>query len=1000
MPVLLIWVLIVHLFKESTQIDCKRDVIKDAIFDCKFRLNSMESNLECESSFHEFESQQSYFVLQLHRFENNFSDINTREIFKSFLEIDFDSNSKLYSCDVIWRDFIAGNPEVLSENCKRYDECVKQIPTFINGSNVNTVEVHDIEGVKSVQGLDVFPRVTEVSIENIHFINASHLTLGYQNKLKRLILKNDSINYLPDGMFAGLRSLEFLDLSQNKITTVKQSLFGKLENLTSLNLSVNAISEFSHDAFNAFPNLQEIYLTNNDLSKLDENLFSINERLIKIDLSYNNIKDLPEQIFKKLNDLEQVSCSRCQLIKLHSNLFLNKTKLKSINFSKNYIATVPSDLLIIQHYLFHISLSDNRISEMPLLLNKTYLKYLDLSQNEITSLDENLSKAAVGLYYFDISNNRLKALVDSHVKYFKDLEYFDLSRNNISFVQLGTTSDVFIRKLRLSDNFITTFNFEWRRFVYLEELIIENNKLTHIILPPCIRSIKHTITFYFQNNKISTLDASDMIRDQNRTKSDRTMASGCYFNGLSKNFVDLSNNPLVCDCTLYPFYNYLKHEKGVKLNTFLNLQNTRCFSPMILKNRSVDDLTNNTLSCYFTKDCPKPCICGVRGKDNRTFVNCSATGLNEAPRDIPIQTTVLYFKRNKISEVPILNINTWGNLVELHLDYNRISTLEGWEIPERLRYLSLRGNKLKNLPQPLMNFIHNQSNFELFFSGNDKHCDCSRKPLQKFLNENEDFVKDIKYILCKINTNGTTSHLPLNRLPGELLCPRILHVNFDSKATIISMCVVFVILLSLLLFYYKQRQLIMSFLYMYCNEVFHVCFEENDADDDKVFDAFVAYSSSDRSIVMDILEELEKKEPYFQLCIHERNWLPGRFVSDNIVSSVQNSKRTIVLLSSNFIASPWFRLELRAAIFKVSGDRKNKIIVILVDKSTSLEGIDTELRHVISKRTYLVWGERWFWEKLRYAMPRKSCLDNSDETMTEDISINEMEGDIALLEDV
>ncbi|GIX81402.1 protein toll [Caerostris extrusa] len=126
----------------------------------------------------------------------------------------------------------------------------------------------------------------------------------------------------------------------------------------------------------------------------------------------------------------------------------------------------------------------------------------------------------------------------------------------------------------------------------------------------------------------------------------------------------------------------------------------------------------------------------------------------------------------------------------------------------------------------------------------------------------------------------------------------------------------------------------------------------------KEFDAFVAYGSCERDIVMEILQELEEKEPHFQLCIHERNWLPGRFISDNIVDSVQNSKRTIVILSNNFISSPWFRLELRAAIFQVSGDRKNKLIVIMADKSTTLDDIDTEIRHVISKRTYLVWGER------------------------------------------
>ncbi|CAG2057668.1 unnamed protein product, partial [Timema podura] len=70
------------------------------------------------------------------------------------------------------------------------------------------------------------------------------------------------------------------------------------------------------------------------------------------------------------------------------------------------------------------------------------------------------------------------------------------------------------------------------------------------------------------------------------------------------------------------------------------------------------------------------------------------------------------------------------------------------------------------------------------------------------------------------------------------------------------------------------------------------------------YDAFVCYSGSDRTWVMSqLVPHLEQGPGKYRLCLHERDFKLGSFISTNIVSSLQNSKFTIVILTNNFVTS-------------------------------------------------------------------------------------------------
>ena len=85
------------------------------------------------------------------------------------------------------------------------------------------------------------------------------------------------------------------------------------------------------------------------------------------------------------------------------------------------------------------------------------------------------------------------------------------------------------------------------------------------------------------------------------------------------------------------------------------------------------------------------------------------------------------------------------------------------------------------------------------------------------------------------------------------------------------------------------------------------------ADGSYVYDAFVAHNSNDASwVVTHLLPRLETEGRY-RLCLHQRDWPAGREISENIVESIEASRKVIVVLSNNFAQSQWCRLELEMA---------------------------------------------------------------------------------------
>ena len=65
-----------------------------------------------------------------------------------------------------------------------------------------------------------------------------------------------------------------------------------------------------------------------------------------------------------------------------------------------------------------------------------------------------------------------------------------------------------------------------------------------------------------------------------------------------------------------------------------------------------------------------------------------------------------------------------------------------------------------------------------------------------------------------------------------------------------------------------------------------------------------------------------------KVCLESRDWLAGAFATDSVIASVEQSKRTILLVSEHYFQSPWLEYQFQVAHLQVSSP------IIILDTAT------------------------------------------------------------------
>ncbi|XP_070180494.1 toll-like receptor 2 type-2 [Littorina saxatilis] len=137
------------------------------------------------------------------------------------------------------------------------------------------------------------------------------------------------------------------------------------------------------------------------------------------------------------------------------------------------------------------------------------------------------------------------------------------------------------------------------------------------------------------------------------------------------------------------------------------------------------------------------------------------------------------------------------------------------------------------------------------------------------------------------------------------------------------------------------------------------------------YDVFVAYAEEDNDFVSDHLRPRLEDELGLKLCLHQRDFHPGRNILENIEDSVTSSKKVLMVFSTHFAHSPWCQFEL-AVCQRHAMDRGDLLLVAHV-KNTPVSDLTPTMVVILRTCTYMDWSQEGqgrviFWNSLLLAL--------------------------------
>lgn len=293
--------------------------------------------------------------------------------------------------------------------------------------------------------------------------------------------------------------------------------------------------------------------------------------------------------------------------------------------------------------------------------------------------------------------------------------------------------------------------------------------------------------------------------------------------------------------------------------------------------------------------------------------------------------------------------------------------------PANLKTLFLDQNRIEKFAEvdlESLDQLVRQTGLELRLNKNPFLCDCKSRDLFHFIQNRKGVIDDAAdvTIVCE-QGNMKLLDTKLHEFCEPGLSPVLI-------AIVIIIVIVLLFVCSVLVFYSCHRQTIK--VWIYSKSWARIFFSEDLIDKDKPYDAFLSYSPADAQFVEEVLltglEAPGNPEHKYKCLVPSRDWNIGEMIPEQIVQSVQTSRRTVIVISKAYIESMWSKLELRAAHTQAMEDKTQRVILIVIGQLPAPADMDSSLAKYLTMNTYLDSQDPWFWQKLRYALPHRGTF--------------------------
>ncbi|NXI92822.1 TLR22 protein, partial [Psophia crepitans] len=737
------------------------------------------------------------------------------------------------------------------------------------------------------------------------------------------------LDFIPPGLTG---KITMLNLSHNRIKHIRSQDLQQAVNLRVLLLQSNKISSIDKDSFHSLGKLELLDLSNNSLAHLDPAWFGHLFLLQHLDLQGNSYRDLGESsLFASLRNLSSLHLGNPRFSTVRQGNFegielLDKLWIDGVNLSQYETGSLKS-IKKINHMIINVR-SINVFSEVvrDLLHSVVWLEVGEIAFRipaEMQLLRVMSSSFAKKISFkqallTDATVPEIVSILEDMPK-LVEVEMIDCRllgtgqwEIQIEANQSQTLRVLTIETLSIEEFYLFTDLQNVQGLVSLLTKVTVKN--TKVFLVPCSLS-QHLLSLEY-------LDLSaNLLGDQSLEHS------ACRGGWPSLQTLYLSQNSL---SDLEMTGKSLSHLRKLILldisqNNFGEIPDV-CEWP---KNLKYLNLSSTQIPKLTT--CIPPTL---------EVLDVSANNLREFGLQLPLLKE-LYLARNQLKTLP--DATPVPNLVAMSVRRNKLNSFskEEFESFKKMELLDARDNNFICSCE-FLSFIHHQAGIA-----------------QVLVGWPDKYVCDSPLAVRGAQVGGV--HLSL------MECHRSLVVSL--------ICVlVFLVILILVVVGYKYHAvwyLRMTWAWLQAKRK-----PKRAPAKDICYDAFVSYSENDSDWVENIMvRELEQACPPFRLCLHKRDFVPGKWIVDNIIDSIEKSHKTLFVLSEHFVQSEWCKYELDFSHFRLFDENNDAAILVLLEpiQSKAIPKRFCKLRKIMNTKTYLEWppGEEqqeMFWFNLKIAL--------------------------------
>jgi Leucine-rich repeat (LRR) protein len=414
---------------------------------------------------------------------------------------------------------------------------------------------------------------------------------------------NEIFEITPDYAVFPLISLHTLSLKGNRIKTIQRRAFvgltnatwfqnknSPLQKLTYITLDDNEIEDIEPFAFEGLPAVRGINISGNNLKILKPDTFRSLQSLNSLRLISSNVEVVMPETFRDLDNLVELNLSNNSIKMLEDDVFLDLPLLEVLILTHNQIHTIKKEIF-------------NGLHEM---------KILNLSFNDLTYLKTASFKGLNKLENLDLSHNKISVTEIDTFQNLTNLVRLVLDYNEIRKVQPLSFRDIpNLTELSLKHNKITSLSpqLDEKLNIMRTDLYLRGNTV-EVPEPKEKMSLKTLLILDLSHNQLQDLPPG-VFKETSRVSSLRLnnnrfrfLRSSALIDLKSVYELNLSNNPLRCDCAMVGTYLYVTRNK---INTKLIQENQPiCTAPQKYKNKEWDVLENihNSSACQPLQPLP------------------------------------------------------------------------------------------------------------------------------------------------------------------------------------------------------------------------------------------------------------------------------------------------------------------------------------------------------------------------------------------------------------